>query len=231
MSVVIELRNLKFKYSENDEYLLRGIDLKVDKGEVIAIVGLSGIGKSTLCYCLSGIIPKIKKGFIEGEVFLKGISTKELNISEIAGFLGIVFQNPDTQLFSPTVEDEIAFGPENFGIDRDEIKKRIDYTLDMVGMNKHRLKNPKKLSGGEKQLIALASVLSLNPEILIFDEVMSQLDIISKNKIKSLIKRLKLEGKTVVMVEHDFENLDVSDRVLFINHGFLENYNPELWKD
>ena len=228
MNFSILINDLKFKFSEKNDYLLKGIDLEVKKGEVVAIVGYSGIGKSTLCYCISGIIPNIKKGLMSGEVLVNGVSTKKMNISEISQSLGIVFQNPDTQLFSPTVEDEIAFGPENFGVLRDDIETRISESLEIVGMSKHRLKNPKKLSGGEKQLIALASVLSLKPEILIFDEVMSQLDNDSKNRIKNLILKLKKEGKTIVMVEHDFDNLDVSDRILCLNDGVLNKFNSEI---
>jgi energy-coupling factor transport system ATP-binding protein len=228
LNLPILINDLKFKFSEKSEYLLNGINLEVNKGEVVAIVGYSGIGKSTLCYCISGIIPNIKKGLMSGEVLINGVSTKKMNISEISQSLGIVFQNPDTQLFSPTVEDEIAFGPENFGVLREEIEKRISESLEIVGMSKHRLKNPKKLSGGEKQLIALASVLSLKPEILIFDEVMSQLDNDSKTRIKNLILKLKKEGKSIVMVEHDFDNLDVAERVLCLNNGILNRYNDKI---
>lgn len=231
MNLSLSINDLKFKFSEKSDYLLKGIDLEVKKGEVVAIVGYSGIGKSTLCYCISGIIPNIKKGLMSGEVLINGFSTKKMNISEISQSLGIVFQNPDTQLFSPTVEDEIAFGPENFGVLRDAIETRISESLEIVGMSKHRLKNPKKLSGGEKQLIALASVLSLKPEILIFDEVMSQLDNDSKNRIKNLILKLKKEGKTIVMVEHDFDNLDISDRVLCLNDGVLDKFNGEIFEN
>lgn len=224
MSEPIEVRDLSFKYEPDGKYILQGLDLTVKKGEILAVVGLSGIGKSTLCYCLSGIIPHVYQGLMQGEVCLSGKSTLKMTLPEIATTLGIVFQNPDNQLFSPTVEDEIAFGPENLCLPREEIGRRINEALHAVGMENFRLFNPHHLSGGQKQLIALASVLSLNPEILIFDEAMSQIDAAGKAAVKEIMQKLKQEGKTVVMIEHDYDNLKIADRAMLLTNGGLSPF-------
>lgn len=222
MSYPVEIKNLTFRYQGGKKILLDNINLKVDCGQVLAIVGLSGSGKTTLCYCISGIIPHIYSGKMEGKVLLQGRPTTELTIPGIATRLGIVFQNPETQLFFPVVEDEIAFGPENLCLDREEIGKRIDKVLKLTGMADKRYENPQYLSGGQKQLIALASVLSLEPQILIFDEVMSQIDRKGRLAIKEMILALKKKGKTVITVEHDYENLDIADRIMVLEKGRLE---------
>jgi energy-coupling factor transport system ATP-binding protein len=224
----IEIKDLSFRYKNKKRNILNGANLKIKKGEVIAIVGLSGNGKSTLCHCISGIIPHVYDGELDGQVLLYGKDIKEMKLPTICTKIGIVFQDPDTQIFSPTVEDEIAFGPENLCIDRDEIGKRIFEALDKVKMKEFRYDNPNNLSGGQKQLIALASVLSLKPQILIFDEVMAQIDKAGKKRIKEIIKELKSEGKTIIMVEHDLNNLDVADRVLALRNGKLEEFKGEL---
>ncbi|MBT9150993.1 MAG: Energy-coupling factor transporter ATP-binding protein EcfA1 [candidate division WS2 bacterium] len=228
MTHPIIIKDLSFKYEKNSKDILNKVNLSVHKGEILAIVGLSGIGKSTLCYCMSGIIPHVYKGMMEGEILIKGKPTLELTLPQIATHLGIVFQNPDTQLFSPTVEDEIAFGPENLCLERDEIGRRIDEMLSKVGMEKYRLSSPNNLSGGQKQLIALASVLSLNPEILIFDESMSQIDADGRIIVKEMMKKLKGEGKTIIMIEHEFENLDIADRVMLLKDGDLVPFQGTL---
>lgn len=224
----IEVKNLSYQYSGRKEKVLREIDLQVNRGEVLGIVGLSGNGKSTLCYCICGIIPHIFKGRLEGEVLLFGKPVKAMDLTTVATQVGIVFQDPDTQLFSPTVEDEIAFGPENLCLDREEIGERIFDAIKVVGMEKHRHDNPHHLSGGQKQLIALASILSLKPQILIFDETMAQIDLAGKKLIKEKIRQLKKDGKTIIMIEHDFENLDVADRIMVLKDGRLGSFQGRL---
>ena len=224
----LEVRDLWYRYPGSGEDVLRGVNLTVEPGEVLAVVGLSGSGKSTLCYCLSGIVPHIYSGNMRGEVLIKGTPTTSMKIPQIATRLGIVFQEPDTQLFSPTVEDEVAFGPENLCLSREEIGERLKTALKLVGMEDFRLGSPNQLSGGQKQLIALASVLSLDPEILIFDEAMSQIDAQGKTAIKEAISGLKDRGKTIVMIEHDLDNLDVADRVLLLREGVLQPFEGRL---
>ena len=228
MTIPLEVRDLWYRYPGSGEDVLRGVNLTVERGEVLAVVGLSGSGKSTLCYCLSGIVPHIYSGNMRGEVLIKGTPTTSMRIPQIATRLGIVFQEPDTQLFSPTVEDEVAFGPENLCLSREEIGQRLKAALKQVGMEDFRFCNPNQLSGGQKQLIALASVLSLDPEILVFDEAMSQIDERGKAAIKEVIKGLKDREKTIVMIEHDLDNLDVADRVLLLRGGVLQPFEGRL---
>jgi energy-coupling factor transport system ATP-binding protein len=224
----IEVRGLSFRYTEDSRTILSDINLDVERGQIVAVVGLSGIGKSTLCYCISGIIPHVYGGIIEGEVYLDGVSTREMALPSIAKTLGVVFQNPDNQLFSPTVEDEIAFGPENLCVPRREIADRIDDALAKVGMKDFRLSSPHRLSGGQRQLIALASVLSLHPQTLIFDEAMSQIDSTGQALVKNIMEKLRQEGKTIVMIEHDLDNLDIADRVLVLKKGSLHPFQGSL---
>lgn len=228
MTMPLEVRDLWYRYPGSGEDVLRGVNLTVEPGEVLAVVGLSGSGKSTLCYCLSGIVPHIYSGNMRGEVLIKGTPTTSMKIPQIATRLGIVFQEPDTQLFSPTVEDEVVFGPENLCLPREEIGERLKTALKQVGMEEFRLSSPNQLSGGQKQLIALASVLSLDPEILIFDEAMSQIDAQGKEAIKEAVSGLRNRGKTVVMIEHDLDNLDVADRVLLLREGVLQPFEGRL---
>lgn len=194
----------------------------------MGIVGLSGIGKSTLCFCLSGIIPHVYGGIMEGEVLLNGQSSRELSLPTIATTLGLVFQNPDHQLFAFNVEDELAFGPENLCVPRAEIARRIEEVLAIVGMQDYRHANPQQLSGGQRQLIAVAAVLCLQPEILIFDEAMSQIDAEGRAKLKAVMLRLKDQGKTMVMIDHDLDNLQIADRVLVLKEGRLFPYTGSL---
>lgn len=228
MIPAIDIENLKFKYEGQKDYILNGVNLKVQRGDVLAIVGLSGNGKSTLCYSLNGIIPNIFHGDLQGHVKIFGSHIKDIDKSELMNTIGVVFQDPDTQLFSPTVEDELAFGPENLCIPREEIGSRIDNVLKLTGMEKYRYENPNNLSGGEKQLIVLGAILCLQPNILVFDEAMAQVDDDGKKRIKEVIKKLKNDGKTIIMIEHDFNNLDIADKVVLLKNGRLHEFEGEL---
>lgn len=221
MNKAIEIKNLNFTYDISSNYILKGLDLTVDKGEIIILAGLSGSGKSTLLNIISGIIPHIHKGRVEGSVKLWGQEVRNLKILDISKRLGIVFQDPDTQLFLPTVEDEIAFGPENLMVEREEIGRRIEKVLQLVNMENYRYENPNNLSGGQKQLIAIAAILSMEPDILLFDEILSQLDNKGKRIINDLTMRLKRENKTVILVEHDLDSINFGDRILELKSGKL----------
>lgn len=194
---------------------------------MVAIVGLSGCGKTTLCHCLSGIIPHLMNGEMKGEVLIDGTPSTELTPPQIATRLGVVFQNPDTQLFFPTVEDELAFGPENLCFPPQRIKHTIDRVLEKVGLEGFHQRNPHELSGGQKQLVALAAVLSLDPDILILDEVTSQLDRQGKERVLRLIGALRDEGRAVVMVEHNPDNLKIADRVKLLSEGSLVDFSGD----
>ena len=224
MTNLIIVRDLHFSYGKDKRKILNGVNLHVSRGEVIGIVGPSGGGKSTLLYALCGIIPKIYQGALEGQVKLWDKDIKDLKLSQISQKIGIVFQDPDSQLFSPTVEDEIAFGPENLCMDPKDIGLRIEASLKAVHMEKHRYANPNNLSGGEKQLIAMASVLAMEPDILLFDEIRAQVDLEGKKALGQVIKDLKSQGKTIVLVEHDLNNLQDADRILELKDGQLIDF-------
>jgi energy-coupling factor transport system ATP-binding protein len=221
----IEINNLHFRYGESKNNILNGISLKIKPGEVISIAGSSGCGKSTLCYCICGIIPHIYHGIIEGEVLIFNKPVDRMNFNIISTSVGMVFQNYDMQLFSPTVEDEIAFGPENLCLEREEIAKRIEMSLKLVNMEKYRFEHPENLSGGEKQLVAIASVLSMNPGVLILDESLSQIDREGRKRIMDIIRMLKDSGKSVIMIDHSLENSGVADHIYFLKEGKLEEFH------
>ncbi|MDD4088741.1 MAG: ABC transporter ATP-binding protein [Tissierellia bacterium] len=212
----VEVRNLSFKYNNSQEYILKNVNFSVRTGETIAIAGESGCGKTTLCNCICGLVPRLYKGELTGEVLIFGENIKNLSIADTVTKIGIIFQNPSTQLFSPTIEDELAFGPENLCVDREEISYRIDEILKTMNMEKYRFDNPNNLSGGQQQLIAIASVLMLNPSILICDEIMSWIDDEGKEIIKDIFLKLKEEGKTIILVDHDNDNIKIADRILHI---------------
>jgi len=222
MNCPVKIKDLGFRYDRDGKNILNDISLEAKRGEITAIMGPSGSGKSTLCYCIMGIIPHIYGGELSGEVHIFNKPVLHMKVPEIATKAGIIFQDPDTQLFSPTVEDDIAFGPENLCLERNETGRRIKKSLGLVGMGKYRYSDPGCLSGGEKQLIAISSVLSLNPEVIIFDEAMSQLDEESRHRVKSIIKELKNKGKTIIIVEHETGNLDIADRLFILEDGALK---------
>ena len=212
----IEVNNLSFKYPDSKEYIFENVSFSLDPGESLAVLGPSGCGKSTLCLCISGLIPRVYPGNLSGQVLIYGQNIRDLSLAQTVSKLGIIFQNPATQLFSPTIEDELAFGPENLCLDREEIGLRIEKILKTINMEGYRFDNPNSLSGGQQQLIAIASVLMLNPEIIICDEIMSWIDDEGKEIIKKVLESLKEEGKTIIMVDHDRENIKLADRVIYI---------------
>ncbi|WKY43652.1 ABC transporter ATP-binding protein [Eubacteriaceae bacterium ES2] len=224
----IEVRELYFRYAGEKTNTLHDLSFELKKTEILAIAGHSGCGKSTLCHILAGIIPKTIRGKIEGEIEIFGQSLFSLDTPQLAKNVGIVFQEPDNQLFSPTIEAEIAFGPENLCIERQETGRRIEEMLALVGMQKYRYDSPNDLSGGQKQLIALASVLSMKPQILLFDEALSQIDNQGRQRMKQVILQLKNDGHSVLMVEHDFENMEIADRILVLKNGQLSPYSGSL---
>ena len=212
----LEIRNLNFKYKDSKENILSNINLDIKDGEITAILGESGCGKSTLCRCICGLIPKVYQGEFSGDVLLYGENIKTMTLAQVVTKLGIIFQNPSTQLFSPTIEDELAFGPENLCVDRVEIGRRIDDILKIINMEDYRYENPNNLSGGQQQLIAIASVLMLNPKILICDEIMSWIDEDGRKVIKEVLLTLKEEGRTIIMVDHKMENIEIADIIISI---------------
>ncbi|MEM0042785.1 MAG: ABC transporter ATP-binding protein [Thermofilaceae archaeon] len=203
---VIELNDVYFRYQGSDEYALRGVTLSADRGEFIVLVGPSGCGKSTLLRVLNGLIPHFYEGEFRGEARVAGLDVKRTPTHILARHVGMVFQDPENQLFLSSVEREIAFGLENMGLPRSEIKRRVEEALRLFGLEELRDKAPYELSGGQQQKVAIASVMVLEPEVLAMDEPTANLDPLSALEILSLVRRLVDERKIVaIVVEHRME--------------------------
>lgn len=219
---VIELRDLTYTYPITQEPALRGITLDLEEGQFLAVVGPNGAGKSTLCYTLAGFVPHFFKGKLEGQVRIGGIDTQQANLNDVVQKVGLVFQNPFNQISGSkfTVYEEIAFGLENRGMPRDQMRERIDRTLELTGIQDLGDRSPYALSGGQQQRVALASILALQPSILVLDEPTSQLDPIGTREVFQVIKNMSRQGMTIVMAEHKVEWVaEFADRVLALSDG------------
>lgn len=212
----VTVNNLSFNYKNSEEKIIKDLSFEIQAGEITVIVGKSGSGKTTLCNCICGLIPSVYTGHMSGEIKIFNKNIRDMTLSERVTSIGIIFQNPTSQIFSPTIEDELAFGPENLSLDREEIGRRIDGVLRRIKMEQYRFDNPNNLSGGQQQLIALGSVLTLDPKILICDEIMSFVDEEGKRLIKSILLSLRAEGKTIIMVDHNISNIDIADNIIHI---------------
>ena len=212
----ISIKNVSFSYSKGRKEALKKVNLEINEGEFIALLGANGSGKSTLAKALNGLlIPD--SGSIE--VFGKS-TTDKANIFEIRKSVGVVFQNPDNQLIASIVEDDIAFGPENIGLSREEIGERIEFALNAVGMSEFRKSTPTRLSGGQKQRIAIAGVLAIGPKILVLDESTAMLDPKGRKEVMDVIKKLnKEEGITVIHITHYMDETIDADRIVVLSDG------------
>lgn len=218
---IIEAKNLSYTYPSVDRPAFKNINLRIKRGEFILLTGPSGCGKTTLCRCFNGLIPHFYGGKLEGELIVAGLRTVEHPIYELAQHVGLVFQNPENQLFALNVEKDVAFGLENLGYPRDEIRRRVDWALKVTGIYDLRDRPPFELSGGQQQRVAIASVLAMQPEVIVLDEPTSFLDPLSAKNILEVIHQLNRDlGITVILVEH---RLDLAarfaDRVIVMNNG------------
>ncbi|MBO3763158.1 MAG: ABC transporter ATP-binding protein [Thermoproteota archaeon] len=203
---IIKVRNLKFKYKNAEKNALNNINFEVREGEFVLITGPSGSGKSTLAKILTGLIPNSYPGELDGEISIMGFDPRKNKIYEIAQNVGLVLQNPENQLFALTVEDDVAFGPENLGLGREEIRKRVEWSLDVVNMQKERHKAPFELSGGLQQRAAIAAVLAMKPKVLILDEPTSYLDTLSAVKFSYFLDNLRRDlNLTVILIEQNVD--------------------------
>ena len=211
---MIEVENLHFTYP-NGVKALEGVSLTIMDGEFVAIMGQNGAGKTTLVKHFNGLLKPS-----EGKVYVDGVDTTKTSVATLARNAGFVFQNPDHQLFSETVEDEIAFALKNFGIEADVIKKRIDWALKLLGLDQYRKTSPFLLSGGERKRVALASVLAWDPNMLILDEPTIGQDYQQKEKLRQFIVQMQTQRKTVIIVTHDVEFVaECSPRVVLMKEG------------
>ncbi|MBU4076654.1 MAG: ATP-binding cassette domain-containing protein [Euryarchaeota archaeon] len=216
---MIKIEDLWFSYSGSKQ-VLKGIDLEIKKGEFILLTGPTGCGKTTLLKCLNGIIPHESGGEMRGIIHIDGIETGNSSMKELSQHAGMVFQSPDDQIFSTVVEDEVAFGPENLCLTREEIEKRIEYSLKAVGMLEHRHSTTNALSGGQKQRVCIASVLAMQPSLLLLDEPISQMDPKGADEVLGVIKQLTGHGLTIIMVEHRIHDVaHLVDRIIIMNDG------------
>ena len=219
---IIEIKNLYWKYKGTRKQVLKGINLNIAKGEFIGIMGPSSAGKTTLCLTLNGIIPQRIPGEFSGSVKVLNMDTEQNDVSEIALKVGMVFEDPESQFIMSTVEDELIIGLEPLGYNREEIRDRIQWALEIVGLDQSFLKrSPLELSGGEKQRLAIAAMLAKKPEILILDEPTSDLDPIGKEEVLNSIRKIKDElNMTIIMVEHEAEIMaELADRLVLLSDG------------
>lgn len=220
MENILEAEALKFAYISEDEtyhFALNGIDLEIKEGEFVVILGHNGSGKSTFARLVNALHTPTS-----GALRVAGMDTAvEKNQLAIRKTAGMVFQNPDNQLVATVVDEEVAFGPENLGVPREEILKRVQESLEMVGMEKYKKRAPHMLSGGQKQRIAIASTLAMHPKMIIFDEATAMLDPKGREDILKIIRRLNAQGMTILLITHFMEEAVDADQVVVMNNGFL----------
>lgn len=220
MKSIIDVKNLSFRYKENQNYYdVKDITFHVKRGEWLSIVGHNGSGKSTTVRLIDGLLEAES-----GEIVIDGQRLTEENVWNIRRQIGMVFQNPDNQFVGATVEDDVAFGLENQGLSRQEMKKRVEEALALVGMLDFKKREPARLSGGQKQRVAVAGVVALRPAILILDEATSMLDPEGRRELIGTVKGIRKDyDMTVIFITHDLEEVAMSDRVLVMKKGEIES--------
>lgn len=222
MTDFIKIENLVFDYIKNEDgHTLRAIDdvsFEVQRGSFTAVIGQNGSGKSTLAKNINGLLMPTS-----GKIYVDGLDTSdEANIWEIRQKVAMVFQNPDNQIVSSIVEDDVAFGPENLGVDPDEIRMRVDEALMGVEMYEHRKKAPHLLSGGQKQRIAIAGAVAMEPECIVFDEPTAMLDPRGRKEVLDVIKKLNAKGITVLLITHFMEEAAQADKIVVMDDGVIK---------
>lgn len=211
---MIEAKGLTYSYPAGTKRALENVSMEIEKGEFVILTGPSGCGKTTLCRCLNGLVPHFYGGKLEGDILVAGLNVSKFSVQELARHVGLVFQNPENQLFALFVEKDVAFGLENLGVPRHEIRERVDWALQMTGIEDLRERAPHELSGGQQQRVAIACVLAMQPDVMVLDEPTSFLDPVGAQKIFEVISEVnKKLGITVVLVEH---RLDLASR--YSNH-------------
>lgn len=212
---IIEIKNLSFQYEGSSKKVLKNLNIDIKEGEFICVLGHNGSGKSTLAKLINAqYIPT------EGDILVGNMNTKDDDsLWDIREMCGMVFQNPDNQLVATIVEEDVAFGPENLGVPREELRKRVDECLELVGMSEYKLHSPALLSGGQKQRIAIAGILAMNPKCLLMDEPTAMLDPQGRKDILDTVLKLREMGKTIIHITHYMEECVNADRIIVINEG------------
>ena len=227
----IVVEGLKYRYPLTQDLALKGISFEIEQGEFVGIIGQNLSGKSTLCQALMGLVPHFYKGGYGGSVLVDGLNVERSEICELAQKVGLVFQNPFTQVSGSkmTVLEELSFGLENLGVARDQMKPRIESAMALLGISRFSQRNPFDLSGGQMQRMAIASVIAMEPEIIVLDEPTSQLDPQGSEEVFQAIQQLSKNGMTVIMVEHKIEKIArYSDRVMLLHQGAIVDFDtPE----
>ena len=218
---IIEIQNLTYTYPGATKPSINDVSIKVEKGEFVLITGPSGCGKTTLCRCFNGLVPHFYQGELKGQITVAGKDTSKHQTYEMAKHVGLVFQNPENQLFALSVEKDVAFGLENLGVPRKEMREKVDWALNLTGIYDLRERSPHEVSGGQQQRVAIASVLAMQPEIIVLDEPTSFLDPLSAEKIFEVIYALnRKQGITVVLVEHRLDlTAKYADHLIVMNEG------------
>lgn len=216
MNAIIQTKNLHYRYSDEEEDSLCGVDLTIEEGSFVAVLGHNGSGKSTLAKHFNGILTPT-----EGEVLIDGMDTaKEENLLKIRQTVGMVFQNPDNQIVANVVEDDVAFAPENLGVPSEEIRQRVDAALEQVDMYEYRMHAPHLLSGGQKQRVAIAGVIAMEPRVIVLDEPTAMLDPRGRKEVVSTVQRLCREkGITVILITHHMNECVEADRLIVMSEG------------
>ena len=221
---LIELQHINYRYPLTSDLTIKDLSLKVEPGEVLGVIGSNGSGKTTVCNIMRGFIPAFYKGELEGKVIFEDKPLDTSNLGRLAQKIGYAFQNPFTQMTGVkyTVYDEIGYGLENLSIPREEANEKVEQVIKLLNLEKIRNQNPYDLSGGQKQMVALASVIVLDPELIILDEPTSQLDPSSTLAVYNIVKNLKKQGKTIIIVDHKVDLLaQVCDEIAVIQDGQL----------
>jgi energy-coupling factor transporter ATPase len=212
--VVIETKDVTYTYPGATKPSIENVSITINKGDFVILTGPSGCGKTTLCRCFNGLVPHFYNGKLEGTITVADLDVVDHKIHELASHVGLVFQNPENQLFALSVEKDVAFGLENFAMPRDEMRKRVDWALQTAGISELGERPPHELSGGQQQRVAIASVLAMQPDIMILDEPTSFLDPVGAEKIFEVLNELnKKLGITIILVEH---RLDLAAK--YANH-------------
>jgi energy-coupling factor transporter ATP-binding protein EcfA2 len=229
LSSIVTVEDFGYAYpalhpDEEESWVLQSVDFEVEEGEFVSIMGPTGVGKTTLCLALNGIVPQSTGGVVRGNITVDGLNTKRTPVPDLAQRVGLIFQEPETQLFSMSVEAEVAFGLECLGLPPKEIAERVEWALAVVGMSGFRKRSPFHLSGGQKQRTAIASILAMTPKILVLDEPTASLDPLGKTEVFSVVRELRQRrGMTIIRVEFESERIaEFSDRVIVLRDGQVE---------